>query len=97
MKLLSWNTGRPCESPEGNSSCVGTNTAQKEIDLARPRENANVSGFLQIKRDWMDKLVGLGYVDVFRIYNPLPNQYTWWDMMTRARERIQAGGLTTFL
>jgi exodeoxyribonuclease-3 len=67
--------------------CGDYNTAHKEIDLARPRENATVSGFLQIERDWMDKLVGLGYVDVFRIYNPLPNQYTWWDMMTRARER----------
>ena len=51
------------------------------------KENATVSGFLKVERDWMDKLVGLGYVDVFRIYNPQPNQYTWWDMMTRARER----------
>jgi exodeoxyribonuclease III len=67
--------------------CGDYNTAHKEIDLARPKENATVSGFLQIERDWMDKLVSLGYVDVFRMYNPLPNQYTWWDMMTRARER----------
>ena len=67
--------------------CGDYNTAHKEIDLARPKENATVSGFLQVERDWMDKLVGLGYVDVFRIYNPQPNQYTWWDMMTRARER----------
>jgi exodeoxyribonuclease III len=67
--------------------CGDYNTAHKETDLARPKENATVSGFLQVERDWMDKLVGLGYVDVFRIYNPLPNQYTWCDMMTRARER----------
>lgn len=67
--------------------CGDYNTAHKEIDLARPKENVNVSGFLLIERGWMDKLVGLGYVDVFRIYNSLPNQYTWWDMMTRARER----------
>jgi len=28
--------------------------------------------FFKFERDWMDKLVGLGYLDVFRIYNPCP-------------------------
>jgi exodeoxyribonuclease-3 len=26
-------------------------------------------------------------VDTFRLFNVEPHQYTWWDMMTRARER----------
>ena len=67
--------------------CGDFNTAHKAIDLARPRENEKVSGFLPEERDWMDKLVAHGYVDTFRYFNKEPNQYTWWDMKTRARER----------
>ncbi len=67
--------------------CGDYNTAHKEIDLARPKENEGVSGFLPIEREWMDRLVELGYVDTFRLFNQQPGQYTWWDMMTRARQR----------
>ncbi len=68
--------------------CGDYNTAHHEIDIARPKENQKVSGFLKIEREWMDRLVAKGYVDVFRKMNPeLRDQYTWWDMMTRARER----------
>ena len=67
--------------------CGDVNTAHKEIDLARPKENQKVSGFLSMERAWIDKLVDCGYVDAFRHFNTEPNQYTWWDMKTRARER----------
>ena len=67
--------------------CGDYNTAHQEIDLARPKENENVSGFLRIERDFLDLLVSNGYVDTFRVFNREPNHYTWWDMMTRARER----------
>lgn len=67
--------------------CGDVNTAHKEIDIARPKENENISGFLKIERDWMDKFVSHGYVDTFRMFNKEPEQYTWWDMVTRARER----------
>jgi len=67
--------------------CGDFNTAHKEIDLARPKENANVSGFLPEERDWLDKFVAHGYIDAFRHFNKEPNNYTWWDMKTRARER----------
>lgn len=67
--------------------CGDVNTAHKEIDIARPKENENVSGFLKIERDWMDKFIGDGYVDTFRVFNQEPDQYTWWDLVTRARER----------
>lgn len=63
------------------------NTAHKEIDLARPKSNENNSGFLKIEREWIDKLINLGYVDVFRTFNKEPDNYTYWDMFTRARER----------
>ena len=35
----------------------------------------------------MDKLVSHGYVDTFRVFNDKPAQYTWWDLVTRARDR----------
>ena len=67
--------------------CGDVNTAHKEIDIARPKENEKVSGFLPIEREWMDKFLNNGYHDTFRIFNQEPEQYTWWDMLTRARER----------
>ena len=67
--------------------CGDVNTAHKEIDLARPKENEKISGFLPIEREWMDKFFSHGYVDTFRMFNDQPEQYTWWDQQSRARER----------
>jgi len=67
--------------------CGDFNTAHKEIDLARPKENENISGFLPREREWMDKFVSRGYVDTFRHFHKEPNHYTWWSLRTRARER----------
>lgn len=67
--------------------CGDVNTAHKEIDLARPKENEKISGFLPVERAWLDKLVAHGYLDIFRHFNNEPGQYTWWDMKSRARER----------
>jgi len=67
--------------------CGDVNTAHREIDLAHPKENAKVSGFLPQERAWIDKLIARGFVDTFRMFCDEPEQYTWWDMRTRARER----------
>ncbi len=67
--------------------CGDVNTAHHEIDIARPKENEKVSGFLPIERAWMDKFIGCGYVDTFRHFYPEDVKYTWWDQVTRARER----------
>ncbi len=67
--------------------CGDVNTAHKEIDLARPKENQFVSGFLQQERDWIDELIGWGMVDSFREFYEQGGHYTWWDMKTRARDR----------
>ena len=63
------------------------NTAHKEIDLARPKQNETVSGFLPIEREWIDKVVSFGYVDTFRHFRPEEVSYSWWDLKSRARER----------
>lgn len=68
--------------------CGDVNTAHNEIDIARPKENENNTGFLQIEKDWLDKVVANGYVDTFRALHPDKKEaYTWWDMKTFARDR----------
>ena len=72
--------------------CGDVNTAHKEIDLARPRANRSTSGFLAEERAWVDEFLSHGYVDIFRVFNAEAEQYTFWDTMTRARERNVGGG-----
>ncbi len=67
--------------------CGDVNTAHKEIDLARPKQNEKTSGFLPEEREWIDKFLDHGYLDTFRMFNDEPENYTWWDMVTRARDR----------
>ncbi|MBN1484687.1 MAG: exodeoxyribonuclease III [Chloroflexia bacterium] len=68
--------------------CGDVNTAHQEIDLARPRQNQNTTGFLPEERAWLDRVLEAGYVDTFRHQHPdLPEQYTWWSMPTNARAR----------
>lgn len=67
--------------------CGDYNTAHKEIDLARPKENSMKSGFLPEERSWIDAIQNLGYIDIFREYNDKPGQYTYWDQVTFAREK----------
>ena len=67
--------------------CGDVNTAHKEIDLARPKENVKVSGFLPEERAWMDEFLDKGYKDTLRIFNQEPGNYSYWDQMTKARDR----------
>jgi len=67
--------------------CGDVNTAHREIDLARPKENEKVSGFLPEERDWIDRLIERGFIDAFRMYHKDAGHYSWWDYKTRARER----------
>lgn len=67
--------------------CGDVNTAHKEIDLARPKQNEDVSGFLPQEREWIDKFISNGYVDTFRMFDESPNKYTWWDYKSGARLR----------
>jgi exodeoxyribonuclease-3 len=67
--------------------CGDVNTAHKEIDLARPKDNELVSGFLEIERKWIDKVVKAGYVDTFRMFNKEDGNYSWWSQRSGARKR----------
>lgn len=68
--------------------CGDVNTAHEEIDLARPKENEENTGFLPEERAWIDEVERSGFVDVWRKKNPnKKDSYTYWDMKTRARDR----------
>jgi len=67
--------------------CGDVNTAHTEKDIARPRENEKVSGFLPEEREWIDRFIEAGLVDTFRLFNQDGGNYSWWDYKTRARER----------
>lgn len=67
--------------------CGDVNTAHTEIDLARPKDNEKVSGFLPEERAWIDKFISHGFIDTFRIFKKEGGHYTWWDLRTRARDR----------
>ena len=78
-------------------ACGDVNTAHREIDLARPKENADVSGFLPEERAWLDRFFTQGYVDVYRAFEKSGGHYTWWDYKTRARERNVGWRLDYFM
>jgi exodeoxyribonuclease-3 len=63
------------------------NTAHNEIDLKNPKANENISGFLRIERDWMDRIIEKGYVDTFRHFYPDTVKYSWWTYRFNARSR----------
>lgn len=67
--------------------CGDVNTAHKPIDLARPKQNEDVSGFLPIEREWMDRVVENGYIDSLRHFNDEPGLYSWWSLRSGARQR----------
>jgi exodeoxyribonuclease-3 len=67
--------------------CGDVNTAHKEDDLARPKENVNTSGFMPVERAWLDKLEKHGYIDTFRMFTEGNGNYSWWDMKTGSRAK----------
>ena len=63
------------------------NTAHREIDIARPKENAETSGFTPVEREELDRWIRAGWVDTFRRFEPGPNHYSWWSQRFGVRAR----------
>jgi exodeoxyribonuclease-3 len=68
--------------------CGDLNVAHEPIDLARPKENDGRAGFHPDERAWADEIIATGYIDTFRyLYPEKKDAYTYWDQITRARDR----------
>ena len=64
------------------------NTCHTEMDIARPAENENVSGFLPVERAWIDQYIAAGFEDTFRTLHPdARDAYTWWSNRANSRAR----------
>jgi exodeoxyribonuclease III len=63
------------------------NTAHAELDLARPRENRETSGFRPEEREELGRWLKAGWVDTFRHFQPAGGHYSWWSQRGGARER----------
>ena len=78
------------EQVESGNNVVVTgdwNTAHHSIDLARPKQNVNTSGFMPIEREKLDMYVENGWIDTFRLFHPEGDRYSWWTYRFGARER----------
>ena len=63
------------------------NTAHREIDLARPKQNLKTSGFLPEERAELSRWLELGWVDSFRHFESGAGHYSWWSQRSGARDR----------
>ena len=67
--------------------CGDLNVAHQEIDIARPKENEGKIGFHPKERAWVDRMIDAGWADVFRAKHPDTVVYSYWHLVSRARER----------
>lgn len=78
--------------------CGDLNVAHKEIDLVNPEKNRRCAGFTDEERAGIEKLLGKGFVDTFRHFNPdVKDAFTWWSYKFRARERNNGWRIDYFL
>lgn len=68
--------------------CGDLNVAHKEIDIANPSANRRNAGFTDEERQKFTDLLDAGFIDTYRYFYPdIPEMYTWWSYITKARER----------
>jgi exodeoxyribonuclease-3 len=69
--------------------CGDFNVTHTNNDLAQPKANRGKTGVLPEERQFMDQLLSLGYVDSYRLLNPLvsPPVYSWYSYKKSSREK----------
>jgi exodeoxyribonuclease-3 len=63
------------------------NTAHREIDLARPKDNRKTSGFLPEECEVLDRWIEAGWIDTFRAFESGPGHYSWWSQRFGVRAK----------
>ena len=85
------------KSGEGIIITGDFNTAHMPIDLKNPKQNEKTSGFMPEEREWVQKFLDHGFVDVYRRLYPDKVEYTWWTYRLNARQRGIGWRLDYFL
>lgn len=66
--------------------CGDLNVAHKEIDLKNPSSNRRNAGFTDEERNKFTELLGAGFIDTYRFFNPdKEGAYSWWSYRFNAR------------
>lgn len=68
--------------------CGDFNTAHLDVDVADLSEAKGRSGFLDVERAWIGRLIDAGFIDTFRLIHPeAKERYSWWSYTKGARQR----------
>jgi exodeoxyribonuclease-3 len=78
--------------------CGDLNVAHQPMDIARAKENYNVSaGYTQREIDGFQRLLDSGFTDTFRALHPNEVKYTYWNYVTNGRAKNVGWRIDYFL
>lgn len=78
--------------------CGDLNVAHREIDLRNPKTNVKNAGFTPEERAKMTELLGVGFVDTFRLLHPdETGAYSWWSYRANSRANNAGWRIDYFL
>jgi exodeoxyribonuclease-3 len=100
LEFYSYLLGTCDQLHKANENIILTgdfNTAHRPIDLRNPKQNEKNSGFLPQEREWVDRYLEHGFVDIYRQLYPERVQYTWWTYISNARQRNVGWRIDYFL
>ncbi|MFT4538387.1 MAG: exodeoxyribonuclease-3 [Planctomycetota bacterium] len=68
--------------------CGDWNIAHTALDIHAPKRNEKNSGFLPEEREWLSKVLAMGWTDALRSLHPdVPGLYSWWSTRGQARQK----------
>ena len=78
--------------------CGDLNVAHKEIDLKNPKTNKKNAGFTDEERGKFTEFLNSGFIDTYRLFNPLKEGvYSWWSYRFNARKNNSGWRIDYFI